>query len=366
MTLVFWQNIISIHQQTFLEAVAAEAGVGKVVLVAEHAISGYRKDMGWEVPEIAGVAVIVSPSLQQVSDLVIQHKDAVHIMGGIKVGAMLSAAFSACIGAGCRLGIMTEPYDDAGPKGLLRRLKYSYYRWKYKNYIDFVLAIGRQGVKQYTGLGFNENRVFPWAYFISIPLAQRVPGVNGLQRIIYAGRLEQGKGIYKFAEELVKTGNRNYILDMYGAGADEVQLRQLIAARGLQENMHIYPFLPHGELLAKYGAYDWVVLPSAAKDGWGVIVSEGLLNGLKAMCSSICGVSWAVHNGANGMVFDWSIEGSCSNAIAAMFAADGFAVNGAISSRSKATLSAEAGATYFMQIMGSVYDNKKKPPIPWE
>ena len=36
MKLVFWQGIISIHQQSFLEAVATQTGVDEVLLVVEQ------------------------------------------------------------------------------------------------------------------------------------------------------------------------------------------------------------------------------------------------------------------------------------------------------------------------------------------
>src|SRR4051812_32393768 len=123
MTFVFWQGMISIHQQTFLEAVASQSTATKVLLVVEYDITPYRKNMGWSVPEIANVEIIRNPSKKEIKEIVLAHKESIHIMGGIRVGRMLAAAFNYCVKESCRLGIMTEPYNSAGFKGRLRTLK---------------------------------------------------------------------------------------------------------------------------------------------------------------------------------------------------------------------------------------------------
>lgn len=366
MTLVFWQGIISIHQKSFLEAVAAQPAVTKVLLVVAHDITAYRKDMGWDVPAIANVEIVKNPSSIQIKEIVIAYNDAIHIMGGIRVGSMLATALDYCIKERCRLGIMTESYNDAGFKGRLRTVKYRYYGARYFKHIQFVLAIGRQGAKQYASLGFDSTRIFPWAYFISIPLASKTNGLPKVQRIVYAGRIEPAKGIYRFAEELIRTNKDNYTLDIYGTGTDEEKLRHLITANNLQSRIRIYPFQKHDELIKQYGRYDWVALPSAAKDGWGVIVSEGMLNGLKAICSNICGVSRIIKNGKNGVVFDWSKEGDIAQTIEIMLSNNTFTDSTAISTWAQNGISAEAGAAYFTCIMACVYNNETKPGIPWE
>jgi glycosyltransferase involved in cell wall biosynthesis len=366
MVFVFWQGIISIHQKSFLEALALQPGVSGVLLVVEEEITPYRKNMGWEAPVIEHVTIIKSPAREEIIDIVKKYKEAVHVTGGLRVGAMMATAMDACIKYKCRLGIMTEPYNNAGLKGQLRTLKYNYYKIRYFKYLQFALAIGRQGVAQYKALGFEARHLFPWAYFISLNKDERKPGTDkAIRRIIYAGRLEEGKGIYRFVAELIKSGRKNYVMDLFGSGEDEAKLKSLVAEHGLTTAISFYPFLKYDELLAKYPTYDWVALPSTQKDGWGVIVSEGLLNGLKAICSGICGVSWAIKDGYNGMVFDWAKEGSCATAIATMLDDDSFALPAEISERAEKTISGEAGVWYFLRIMDCVYEQGERPAIPW-
>jgi glycosyltransferase involved in cell wall biosynthesis len=295
-----------------------------------------------------------------------ENADAVHILGGIRVGAMMTQALAEGAKRKAKMGSLSEPYERSGWKGKLRDLKYQYLRMFYFRYIDFFLAVGKEGVATYTRLGFNPERVFPWAYFVSVPVPAIKPATTEpLTRIIYAGRIEAGKGITRFTEHLAQSANKNYRLDIYGGGPEEESLKQYVAANGLGERVRFFPFLPYNDLVKQYAQYDWVVLPSIRKDGWGVIVSEGLLNGLKAICSNKCGVSWAIKENYNGVTFDWGVAGSCHEAISRMLTASDFAGEAAIKQRAQETLSGEAGAAYYLKIIDSVYQGKPKPGIPW-
>ena len=192
------------------------------------------------------------------------------------------------------------------------------------------------------------------------------PEPAGEKRIIYAGRIEEGKGISRFVAELAAVKDKKYRLDIYGDGPEGESLKKFVADNELIEKIRFYPFLKYDELVTKYINYDWVVLPSTKKDGWGVIVSEGLLNGLKGICSNICGVSWAIKSNFNGVVFSWAEEGSCRKAIEELLNDSKFAGPEAIKDWAKKSISAEAGAEYYLKIIDSTYNGKSKPPIPWE
>lgn len=368
MVLIFWQGIISIHQKTFLEALAKQPGVSKVLMVVEHEITPYRKNMGWEVPKIENVEIIVGPDRVEVVRIFETYNDAVHVLGGIRVGQLMTMAFEEGAKRKAKMGSLSEPYNRSGWKGKLRDLKYLYYRFRYFKHIDFFLAVGKEGVKTYTGLGFNPQRVFPWAYFVSVkvPQAAQQADATRVRRIIYAGRIEEGKGITRFVSELSVVQDGAYQLDIYGGGPDEERLKFFVADKGLKDKIRFYPFLKYDDLVKQYVNYDWVVLPSTSKDGWGVIISEGLLNGLKAICSSICGVSWAVKDHFNGAVFNWAAEGSCGRAIDAMLREETFASRDTIKKWAEAALSAEAGAKYYLEIIESTYNGKSMPAVPWE
>jgi len=366
MEIIVWQGIISIHQKTFLEALAARPEVKKVLLVVEQEISPYRKNMGWIIPTINNVELIVSPSPAKIDEIFDEHNDAVHILGGINVGKMMTLALAAGAKRKARMGSLSEPYNKSGWKGRLRHLKYLYLRHTQFRHIQYFLAVGREGVKQYTDLGFNERHVFPWAYFISVAnSAEHKATYAGRQKIIFAGRLEEGKGIYKFVCELSKFDKNAYALDIFGSGPDEEKIQQYIADNGLSDSISIKPFMPYEQMIQQYAKYDWVILPSSSKDGWGVVISEGLLNGLKAVTSNICGVSWAIVKDFNGEVFDWDIEGNCHAAIEKMLYSQNYSDPTSIKQWAESALSSHAGAAYYLAIVNAVYNNGEKPKAPW-
>ncbi len=365
MDLVFWQGIISIHQKTFLEALAKSDRVNKVVLVVETDISPYRENMGWEVPRIEGVQIIMSPNREEIQQLLITYQTAIHVMSGIRGSRMMAIAMRMGARQKVKMGAMSEPYDRRGLKGRLRDVKYWYFGRLFYRYFNFLLAIGKEGVYVYSRLGFNKKKLFPWAYFVSVAVPEKVPPPHDKQRIIYAGRIESGKGILQFVGELVQTGRRNYLMDIYGAGPDEEKLKQLVTNHELDGQIRFYPFLKYQDMLQQYARYDWVVLPSSRKDGWGVIISEGLLNGLKGICSNICGVSWAIADGRNGVTFDWRKEGDCRRAIEKMLSGKEFATVDNIKQWAGQALTGEAGANYFLRIMDNVYSGSERPEAPW-
>lgn len=367
MQIIFWQNILSIHQQPLLEAVAALPGIEKVMLVVEQEMTPERRKMGWSVPEMNGVSVYVAPSVSEIAQLVASHPDAVNIMGGIAVSPMLTAVLHQLIQRKAKLGIMAEPFNASGIKGILRKYKYTWYRFRYFKHIQFFLAIGKAGWMQYSGLGFNKDRVFPWAYFIDVPDKALSASTSDRKKLMYAGRIEPGKGICNFIAELVTFDRNSYSLDIYGGGPDEDKVREIIDRNNLADVIRIHGFMPHDQLLAQYRQYDWILLPSSAKDGWGVVVSEGLLFGLKGLVSSICGVSWAIKNGVNGQTFDWSEPGSVTQAIDKMLHTGHFASKKEISAWANNALTGRAGALYLYGILENVYSNggAPRPPFTW-
>ena len=365
MDLVFWQGIISIHQKTFLEALAKSDRVGTVVLVVETDISPYRESMGWEVRRIERVEIIMAPNREKIQEILTTHNTAIHVMSGIRGSRMMAVAMRIGAKQKVKMGAMSEPYDRRGLKGRLRDLKYWYFGQLFYRYFNFLLAIGKEGMYVYSRLGFDKKKLFPWAYFVSIPVPEKIPATDNKQRIIYAGRIESGKGILQFVTELAQTKAQNYVMDIYGSGPDEEKLKQLVADNQLEKQILFHPFLKYKEMLQQYARYDWVVLPSSRKDGWGVIISEGLLNGLKGICSNICGVSWAIADGCNGVTFDWSKEGDCRRAIENMLSGQQFADVGNIQSWAQKALTGEAGADYFLRIMDNVYAAAERPIAPW-
>lgn len=364
-TFLFWQNMISIHQKDFLEALAAQLGVGKVVLIVQQDISAERKKMGWDVPQLKGIQVAVAPTNDQIDDLIAGNEGGVHVFSGFNVGPVNTYAMRQCISSKRKIAIMSEPYNFAGNKGRIKKIKFQLDALRYKKHISFILAIGDEGVAQFTAAGFGVDKVFPWGYFINMPAQYQVKKETASKcKIMYAGRLEEAKGIFRFATALLGH-NADYELHLFGEGADKEKIQEAYKAANASEKLKFTPFLKYEDLLQKYKEYDWLVLPSTQKDGWGAVVSEGLLNGLKVICSSRCGAGTVIREGWNGVRFNWEIAGDCDKAIEQMLQNKSFAEPQQLISWASKALVGDAGASYFINISNYRSGQRAKPQAPW-
>jgi len=364
-TFLFWQNMISIHQKDFLEALVAQQGVDTIILVVQQDISPERKKMGWDVPQLKGIEVVVAPTNAQIDELIAKHTQGVHVFSGFNVGPVNTYAMKQCINAKRKIAIMSEPYNFAGSKGRIKKIKFKLDALRYKKHLSFILAIGDEGVKQFTAAGFGTDRVFPWAYFINMPPQYQVKRQTTSKcKIMYAGRLEEAKGIYRFATTLL-THNDDYELHLFGEGPDKEKIEQAYAAANAADKLKFTPFLKYEDLLLQYGAYDWLVLPSTQKDGWGAVVSEGLLNGLKVICSTRCGAGTVIKEGWNGVRFNWDIPGNCDKAIEQMLQKKSFAEPQQLIGWASKALVGDAGASYFISISKYSSGQGARPQAPW-
>ena len=64
MKFIFWQNIISIHQSAFLNALSEKH---ELVLIVEKDLEKGRKEQGWSIPGLEKIRIITAPSENQIS-----------------------------------------------------------------------------------------------------------------------------------------------------------------------------------------------------------------------------------------------------------------------------------------------------------
>ena len=91
---------------------------------------------------------------------------------------------------------------------------------------------------------------------------------DNIVRFIFLGRLVEHKGIYilpRIANELIKMGQENFIIDIYGSSEkdnEEVKLHELILSLGVSNNVRMKGFLERGKSVETISKYDFMLFPS--------------------------------------------------------------------------------------------------------
>jgi glycosyltransferase involved in cell wall biosynthesis len=251
---------------------------------------------------------------------------------------------------------MSEPRVREGWKGEIRFL----HSWLTEGWLrqraEFVLAIGRNGPPWFFGVGYRQERIFPFAYFVDPPeydvrlAVERSFGSLPL-RIGYLGRLVKMKGVFDLVEAAALLRD-SCMLEIGGGGADEIPLRA--SCEDLKLNAKFRGVIPIAEVGRFLSNLDVLVLASTTKDdGWGVVVSEALLCGTAVVATACVGASLVLDDPSRGRVVPARSPGKIANAI--MDLARGEGLGTAARARrvawSSRVLGATGGAEHLLKIV---------------
>lgn len=296
MSLVFWQNVISIHQSAFIKSLSA---INPVTLVVERECSAARLKEGWKVPQMGNARIIIAPDDSKISEL-LADKESYHIFSGIDANPMVYAVFKQAAKNHCRIAVMLEPYKWLGITGLLRRLKYKYLRIRYEKYINVLFVTGYKGEECYIKSGFSREKIYQWGYFTEHRHIHAKSIIEQTKpNIIFIGRLDVNKNILNLVK-VIKTQtclfNTFYII---GNGSLESRLLKIIEE---EQQIKYVGAIPNENITDYLSRSDLLILPSLY-DGWGAVVNEALMCGTRVLCSENCGASALLDNNERGGVF---------------------------------------------------------------
>lgn len=361
-----WQGIVAHHMLYWAEAVAA-CGFA-VTFVADRTMSKGRSELGWTAPQSNQVRVLVGVSPDQAAALALgSSQDSTHICQGVKSGGVSGAARAALIRAGRGFWTIMETVDPRGWKGLFKRWYYSYKLSSFGSALRCVLAIGRDTDKWVVRCGVRPAVVFPFAYFLSRECHRSREGQEEDRarfRFMYIGQVISRKRLDLIFEALASLVDHEFEVHVLGSGSEESRLRGALAP-SLRERVIWRGVVPMDAVRSELAAADCLVLPSD-HDGWGAVVSEALLAGTPAICSSACGASEVVISSGVGGVFK---KGSVSELRCCLLAA----IKSGRPSRAErdflsgwaCSLDADAGAAYFSEIHAHLTAEVAGPrPVP--
>ena len=358
-TFIFWQNIISLHQASFLSSLSK---INIVILVVEKSLDQRRIKDGWNIPDVGDCKIYNNPNFEELNSI-FSLPNAIHIFSGINAYPLTRKGFKIAIKKNVKIGIMTEPFRWLGITGKLRFLKYFYYKIKYNRNISFILTIGNRGRWCYEKIGFPVNKIFDWGYFtrnINIKLNN---SNNLLPSLIYIGSLNKNKGIMPLLHILKKFEEKFSTFTIIGDGTYSSIIEK---CSHINPKKYIYiKNVPNTDIQLHLLRSDLCILPSILKEGWGCVINESLMCGTPVITSDYCGASVLI-NGIRGKVFSVK-KNNLETILLNFFNEIPYTIEkrSIIQEWANANISGKSATEYFIKIIEFIFSNKNKPKVPW-
>jgi len=131
-------------------------------------------------------------------------------------------------------------------------------------------------------------------------------------RILFAGRVEQHKGVFdllEMARYLKQKGYQDFVFDICGNGGAFEELQQRIQQMDLAANVVCHGYCTQDRMKAMYGQSHIVIVPTCSNfaEGFNKVIAEGILAGRPVITSAACP--------ALGMVKDAVMEAEVDNPV---------------------------------------------------
>jgi glycosyltransferase involved in cell wall biosynthesis len=316
-SLVFWQNIPSIHQAPLIREVAKRWD-GNVWIVAESDVSSDRIRQGWVRPDFTPAKLLVAPDRSKRLRLLAQTqaKDDVHIFSGFHAYPETYWTMKQVRKTRAILGVFAERGKGGSRvRSILRPLRYIAHGLQWGRRLDFLLATGQLGIDWYSKFSFPKEKIFTFGYFID-PQVQSIASArhNDIFTISYVGGLVPWKGVDLLFHALQDFKSLDWVLQIVGDGPLRKELGELALQLGIDSRIVWEGTLPNDAARQVMANSDLHVLPSRY-DGWGAVVNEALMAGTPVIVSDACGSSELIQRSFLGKIFTAGSVNSLREAI---------------------------------------------------
>jgi len=360
----FWEPSLSPHKQALISALMESDAVESVICIAQKPLQAERVRLGWTSSRrTEEQRVVMAPDKDQVRSIVQDSPvDAIHIFSGLHWVPCIVWGLREVRVQRRRHGIMSEPRNKDGWKGLLRLIHSSLTESTVRKSSDFVLAIGRHGPDWFAKVGYDSKKIFPFAYFVPDPCPSWGPRARSEEPVIgFVGRMNKDKGFDLFIESLLLLRKKVKVV-VAGAGPSSHLLSRLQGRSHINfESRGIVPMESIGRVMSDL---DILVVPSLTKnDGWAVVISEALMSGTSVISSSHVGGSICLNEPMNGRILLRLKPKELAEQISELIDSDLLSEDSRYLRRgaSLQKLSAQMGADYLISILSHCYENAPMP-----
>ena len=186
--------------------------------------------------------------------------------------------------------VISEAFDLRGWKGAARRARSFLADRAVRNAAPLMFVMGNLGVQCFRQLGYQKDRLVPFAYSVAPATELVVPRPRPHFTIVFVGQLIHRKAVDLLLRALAKIKKLAWSLLLIGDGPERVALKALSLRLGIADRCQFLGNQSNAEVRRVLPSVDLVVLPSRF-DGWGAVVNEALGAGTPVICSSRCGAA---------------------------------------------------------------------------
>lgn len=302
-------NIPSFHQNDFLNEISKTDF--ELFVVFAHKINVERVQQGWNFNENSmnfSYSYLSEKSIFQLFQFIYQHKNALHIFGGIWAEKYFFMALLMLKWLKANYLIYSEAPIPNKKRSILKRFflqnGFNFIARKLLQDAKGCLAVGKSGEDFFKSLGVEKNRILPFGYFRNLSLGEKQKIHKNTIKLIFVGQLIERKGIILLIDAIfaLKQHFNNFSLTIIGSGELETTILEQIQHYQLQNHVKLLGTIPADEVPTFIQKADLLILPSDF-DGWGMVVNEGILCQTPVLVSDTCGAASLIKNNQNGFIF---------------------------------------------------------------
>jgi glycosyltransferase involved in cell wall biosynthesis len=372
MRIVIWNRWYNPHLAPVIRCLAEMEGNEVTLLVKPH-FQDIRLDMPWRVPDYGPTRVAPTnvENWMQVADAELRATtpDTLHLISHHKVDPVCRYAWRRCVTENYKFGLYgaCPGVYSSGPGKLARKLIYFANRFGRLRKANPILAVGSQSVQFFRSIGYEAERVFPWAYFVDNHVAPPPQQINAPLSLLHLGRLIERKNTRQLVAvcDRLRRANRAFKLTIVGEGPCAEPLRAQVAALGIGHLTEFRPYIPFEKVADELRQHAVLVLPSFSDD-WGVVVNEALQSGLAVVVSDNTGSADVIRASGAGIVFRTGDDDALFESLQTLID-DGETVlrMRRLAVEFSPRLSSATGAAYLQQLCRHVLYGEAPPSAPW-
>lgn len=371
-TLIFWQNIPSLHQAPLIRAVA-DRWDGNVLVVTEDDVRDARRREGWHGPDFGEAQLLVQPGrAERRAQLRAAGNRGIHIFTGFHAYPETSWTLRLALRSSATVGIFAEAgrHNDGKVRPPLRYLRYHRHALRLGKRLDLLLTPGEIGSRWYRRCGFPMSKIANFPYYVEaddVPSSDPLPETRDTVELLFVGRLIHRKAVDVLLDALAGLSDEKpWRLTIIGSGPCQQELRSRASRSRIGDRIEWRGNEPNTEVRRIMSEVDCLILPSRF-DGWGAVVNEALSCGTRVITSNACGAADFVRHGRAGRIVRTDDAISLREAIAKEIDRGGTSTTERARIRrwTEQAASPEAGADYLIEILRSCHNGHPLPQPPW-